>query len=134
MMGGAQRGGNVADDMGIFCTRVGIESHAARGVVEFVDDVLVDTGADTTWVPARLLESIGISRERVVRYRLSDGSVVTRDIGYAIVHAGGTATADEVVFALPEDLVVLGARSIQGLNLKVDLVKKEFVDGGSMLA
>ena len=124
----------MTDGMGIFRTRVGIESHTARGVVEFVDEVLVDTGADTTWVPARLLESIGISRERIVRYRLSDDSVVTRDIGYAIVHAGGTATADEVVFALPEDLVVLGARSIQGLNLKVDLVKKEFVDGGPMLA
>lgn len=133
MMGGAQRGGNVADDMGIFRTRVGIESHTARGAVKFVDDVLVDTGADTTWLPAPLLESMQIRREETTRLRLPDGRVIERDIGYAIVHAGGKMTSDEVVFALREDLLVLGARSIQGLNLRIDLVNKEFVPAGPLL-
>ena len=124
----------MADDMGIFRTRVGIESHTARGTVQFVDDVLVDTGADTTWLPAPLLESMQIRREETTRFRLPDGRVIARDIGYAIVHAGGKMTSDEVVFALPEDLLVLGARSIQGLNLRIDLVNKEFVPAGPLLA
>jgi hypothetical protein len=54
--------------------------------------------------------------------------------GFAIVHAGGTFTNDEVVFGEPGDLVLLGARSLEGLNLKVDLVGKRLVSAGPMLA
>lgn len=124
----------MTDDMGIFRTRVGVESHTARGAVEFVDNVLVDTAAEMTWLPAPLLKSMGIMPERTRSFRLADGSVVTRDIGYAIVHAGGEAVSDDVVFALPGDLALLGARSIEGLNFKVDLANKEFVAAGPMHA
>lgn len=120
----------MSTDMGIFRTRVGIESLAARGVVQFVDDVLVDTGSEMTWLPAQLLESMGIERENTLRFRMANGSVVTRDTGYAIVHAGGAKAPEEVVFALPTDSVLLGAHSIEGLNFKVDLANKEFVNAG----
>src|SRR6187397_3531234 len=101
MMGSAQRGGNMADDMGIFRTRVGIESHTARGTVQFVDNVMVDTGSEMTWLPAAVLESMGITREHTVRFPMADGSVAIRETGYAIVHVGGGKTSDDVVFALP---------------------------------
>jgi hypothetical protein len=55
-------------------------------------------------------------------------------VGFAIVHAGGTFTNDEVVFGEPDDLILLGARSLEGLNLKVDLVGKRLVSAGPMLA
>jgi hypothetical protein len=51
-----------------------------------------------------------------------------------IVHAEGRETNDEIVFGEPGDLVLLGARSLEGLNLKVDLVEKRLVAGGPMLA
>jgi hypothetical protein len=54
--------------------------------------------------------------------------------GFAIIHAGETFTTDEVVFGEPDDLVLLGARSLEGLNLKVDLVGKRLVSAGPMLA
>jgi len=134
MMERAQRGGNMTDDMGIFRTRVGVESLTARGTVQFVDNVMVDTGSELTWLPAPLLESMGIRREKTVRFRMADGDVVTRETGYVIVHAGGAEVPDEVVFALPGDLALLGARSIEGLNFKVDLANKEFVAAGPMPA
>jgi len=124
----------MADDMGIFRTRVGIESHTARGTVQFVDSVMVDTGSEMTWLPAAVLESMGITREHTVRFLMADGSVAIRETGYAIVHVGGGKTSDDVVFALPGDLALLGARSIEGLNFKVDLANKEFVAAGPMPA
>ena len=37
---------------------------------------------------------------------------------------------DEVVFGEPGDLVLLGARSLEGLNLLVDPHRKVLVDAG----
>ena len=124
----------MAGDMGIFRTRVGIESHTARGAVVFVEDVMVDTGSEMTWLPVTVLESMGIVREQVVRFRMPDGGVVSRDTGFAILHVGGAFVSDDVVIALPGDLHLLGARPIEGLNFKVDLANKEFVAAGPMPA
>lgn len=134
MVGKLKRRGNMTDDMGIFRTTVGIESHTARGTVQYVEGVMVDTGSESTWLPASILESMGIQREDVVRFRLADGSVVERDTGYAIVHAGGKKVSDDVVFANAGDLLLLGARTIEGLNFRVDLANKEFVAAGPMPA
>jgi predicted aspartyl protease len=122
----------MAEDMGIFRTRVGIESLGARGTVRYVDDVMVDTGSEMTWLPAAFLESMGIEREDVFRFRMADGRVIARDTGYAILHAGGAKIPDAVVFAVPGDLPLLGARTIEGLNFTVDLANKEFVAAGPM--
>lgn len=122
----------MAEDMGILRTRVGIESHTARGTVRYVDNIMVDTGSEMTWLPASLLETMSIVREEIVRFRMADGSVVERDMGYAILHAGGARIPDAVVFGLPGDLPLLGARTIEGLNFKVDLANKEFVAAGPM--
>ncbi len=55
-------------------------------------------------------------------------------MGYAIVHAAGTRTSDEVVFAKPGDMVLLGARTIEGMNLRVALNEKRLVPGGPVPA
>jgi len=47
-----------------------------------------------------------------------------------IVHASGTETTDEVVFAEPRDLTLLGARTLEGLNLRVEPATKRLVDAG----
>jgi hypothetical protein len=46
------------------------------------------------------------------------------------VFAGNSRTIDEVVFGEPGDLVLLGARSLEGLNLRVDPVHKMLIDAG----
>jgi hypothetical protein len=55
-------------------------------------------------------------------------------MGFAIVHAGGTKTSDEVVFVDAGDMVLLGAHTIEGMNLRVDLKQKRLVPAGPVPA
>ena len=121
------------DEMGLFRTTIGVES-LARGVVRDVADALVDTGSELTWIPRPVLESIGVKVERKRAFIVADGRRVERDVGYAIVHAGGTSTVDEIVFAEETDFPILGVRSLEGLNLRVDPTRKQLVDAGPILA
>ena len=131
--GRAEEGANVSD-VGTFHTTVGLESPLNRGHIVELANVLVDTGAEATWIPRQTMESLGITPERAERYRMADGRVLERQVGYAIVHAGGKATADDVVFAEGSDLTILGARSLEGLNLRVDPRLKQLVSAGPILA
>jgi predicted aspartyl protease len=129
------RRGPSIPDMGLFFTTCGVENPLRRGVIHQLDQVLVDSGAELSWIPAHVLEALGIEREkRAERFVSASGQVLVREIGFAIVHAGGNHTIDEVAFGEPGDLVLLGARTIEGLNLKVDLPNKRFVAGGPILA
>jgi predicted aspartyl protease len=121
-------------DVGTFRTTISIEHPAHRGVLRTVDDVLVDSGSDFTWIPRAVLEALGVARERTERMIAADGRILERDIGFAIVHVEGKSTNDDVVFAEAGDLVLLGARSLEGLNLRVDPREKRLVSGGPIVA
>jgi predicted aspartyl protease len=121
-------------EVGIFRTTIGIESAVHRGRVEELPDTLVDTGSELTWIPRSVLESLGIRPERRQGFVVADGRTVEREMGYAIVHSASVATADDVVFAEENDFVRLGWRSLDGLNLRVDVVRKQLVDAGPILA
>jgi len=118
------------DDLSTFRTDVLIENPARLGERRVMHDVLVDTGAELSWFPGDMLESLGISRLKTWHFRQADGTVLTRWTGASMVHVGGTSTVDEVVFGEPGDLVLLGARSLEGLNLRVEPVGKRLVDAG----
>jgi len=121
-------------EMGTFHTTVGIESPLQRGRIIELRDVLVDTGAEATWMPRPVLETLGIAPERKETYQLADGRLLEREVGFVIVHAGGKATNDDVVFAEQHDLILLGARSLEGLNLRVDARSKQLVSAGPIVA
>lgn len=121
-------------EVGIFRTTIGIESVSQRGQIQELADTLVDTGSEFTWIPRAVLESLGIRPERRQGFIVADGRRVEREVGYAIVHAGEVATADDVVFAEESDFVLLGVRSLEGLNLRVDAARKQLVDAGPVLA
>jgi len=93
--------------------------------------LLVDTGSEFTWVPADKLVEAGITvRKRDVPFRMANGQVVTRHIGYAIIQSNGFETIDEVVFAEPGDLRLLGSRTLEGFGATVDARKKRLVAAG----
>lgn len=121
------------DEVGIFRTTIGIESAGDRGRVRELADTLVDTGSEFTWAPRTLLESLGINPERRQWFIVADGRRLERDIGFAIVHAGGVSAPDIVVFAEPGDMTLLGVRSLEGLNLRVDVVGKRFIEAGPII-
>jgi predicted aspartyl protease len=93
--------------------------------------ILVDTGSEFTWVPAdRLLEAGITIRKRDVACRMANGQVVTRDVGYAIIQSNGFETVDEVVFAQPGDLRLLGWRTLEGFGATIDARRKRLVAAG----
>ena len=93
--------------------------------------LLVDPGSEFTWVPAEKLREAGIPvRKRDVPFLMVNGQVITRDVGYAILRVDGFETVDEVVFAQPGDLRLLGSRTLEGFGATVDARKKRLVAAG----
>lgn len=121
-------------DMGTFRTMIQVENPLARGRLSTAADALVDTGSEMTWVPEEILRSLDVPVENTRRFVTATGERVVREFGYAIVHAAGAKTIDEVVFARPGDMVLLGARSLEGLNLRIDPRAKRLIDAGPILA
>ena len=121
-------------DMGIFRTTIAIENWLNRGTFREIADVMVDTGSEYTWVPRADLEALGIAPERAARFSTADGRVLERQIAFAIVYAGDMSAPDIVVFAEPGDMTLLGARALEGLNLRVDVVTKTLVPAGPVPA
>jgi len=122
------------DDMGIFRTRIGVASLGQTDVVIYVDDVMVDTGSEYSWLPEDLLARIGIAPVRVDRFETADGRILERSIGFAMIHAGGRSAPSVVVFAGTHDMVLLGAHGLEGLNLRVDLARRELAPAGPVPA
>ena len=120
--------------MGTFRTDIELENPASPGERRLVQSLLVDTGSELTWVPAPLLDSLGIARVKQLRFRQATGQIVVRWTGDARVFAAGTRTLDDIVFGEPGDQSLLGARTLEGLNVVVDPVSRRLVDAGAMPA
>jgi predicted aspartyl protease len=121
-------------DMGTFRTTIMIESVERRGEMRAIENALVDTGSEYTWVPSGVLADLGIRPEQTQRFVVADGRHLERQVGIAIVHAAGAMAPDFVVFAEPGDMILLGARSLEGLNMRVDAQRKQLVPAGPILA
>ena len=119
-------------DMGSFRIDVEIENPEQTGLRREVRNVLVDTGAELSCLPAAVLDALAIPRRKLLRFRQADGSILERWTGPAYLYAAGTSTTDDVIFGEPDDLILLGSRSLEGLNLRIDPVAKRLIDAGPM--
>ena len=121
--------------MGTFFVRCKIENVADRRKSAVLSKMLVDTGTEYTWVPTATLEKLGIEREKKdLTFIMANGQRITRSVGFAIVRLDKHFTVDEVVFAEKGDLLILGARTLEGLNLTVNSSRKKLVAAGPILA
>ena len=120
----------MTNEMGTFRVEVEIENPVRAGEKRTLQSVLVDTGALLSWVPAEILESLGVERGNKWRFRQANGTVLERWAGTVVLHVAGRRVADEVVFGEPGDLVLLGARTLEGLNLRVEVTTMQLVDAG----
>lgn len=117
--------------MGTFYTPCRIENLADPGKTTDLPWLLVDTGSECTWILRTILEGIGVTQERKLRsFSMADGRTITRPVGYLILRVGNDETVDEVVFAEPGDLQILGARTLEGLGLRIDPVRKMLIPAG----
>jgi predicted aspartyl protease len=121
--------------MGTFYTRCKVENIVNRTKSAIIPKLLVDTGSGYTWIPADALAKIDIKREKKdVPFVMANGQQITRCVGFAIIRLDKVFTVDEVVFAEKGDLPILGARTLEGLNLAVDSKRKKLVAAGPYLA
>jgi predicted aspartyl protease len=121
--------------MGTFKIKCKIENIAARNKSAVIPQMLVDTGSEYTSVSATTLEKLNVQREKKnVSLIMANGQIVSRSVGFAIVRYDKFFTVDEVVFAEKGDLLLLGARTLEGLSLMVDSQKKKLVAAGPILA
>ena len=121
--------------MGTFYTSCRVENDIDRKMAVEVPKLLVDSGSEFTWIQADTLKRAKVSREKKdSTFVMANGQQITRTIGFAIIRVGDAVTIGEVVFAEPGDLELLGARSLEGLNLRVDSRAKKLVAGGPILA
>jgi hypothetical protein len=117
-------------DMGTLRINIEIENPVLPGRRIVLPSVFVDTGSELSWIPASILESLGIKRLKLSRFRRASGTILERWVGSGWVHAAGTFTIDDIVFGEPGDMTLLGARTLGGLNLRIDPVAKQLVDAG----
>jgi len=121
--------------MGTFYTNSRVENHVDRKQSAEVNKMLVDSRAEFTWINGDILKSIGVKREKKdYTFVMANGQQITRAVGFAIIRVGEALTTDEVIFGEPGDLQILGARSLEGMNLRVDSRAKKLMAGGPILA
>jgi predicted aspartyl protease len=120
--------------MGLFYVECKIVNPAAAARSAVVPRLMVDTGAEATWVDGALLAKVGIApRKKDLQFQMANGQIITRSVGYAVLKVEKAETVDEVVFAEEGDLQLLGARALEGLNLKVDARSKKLVAAGPIV-
>lgn len=118
------------DAMGIFYVECQL-ANLRRSKRVTVPKLLVDAGSEFTWIPQLLLKQIGVRVEKKdVAFLMANGQTVTRATGYGILRAEGFETVDEVVFGLDGDLILLGARTLEGFGALVDSRHKRLVASG----
>lgn len=121
--------------MGTFKVRCKIENVANREKSAVIPQMLVDTGSEYTWVSSQTLEKLDVQREKKdVAFIMANGQIITRSVGFAILRYDKFFTVDEVVFAEKGDLLLLGARTLEGLSLMVDSRQKKLVASGPIPA
>lgn len=117
--------------MGLFYVGCKVVNPAESSRSATVPRLRVDTGAKATWIDSVVLDHAGIEpRKKDVQFQMANGQIISRSIGYAILKVDKTETIDEVVFAQRGDLQLLGARALEGLNLKGDARAKKLVAAG----
>jgi predicted aspartyl protease len=121
--------------MGSFYTGCKVENHRDPKKVAVVPRLLVDSGSEFTWLPAEVLERIGVEpQKRDLQIQMANGQVITRTIGFAVLRVDKFFTIDEVVFAQPGDLSLLGSRALEGMNVHVNARQKRLVAAGPVVA
>ena len=87
-------------------------------------ELLVDTGATLSVVPALVLERLRVCPLGSREFKGSDG-VIRRQTGTVTMAYDGTAAGVTAVFGEPDDPPILGVTALESLGFRVDPVTGE---------
>jgi predicted aspartyl protease len=89
------------------------------------DELLVDSGAAFSVVPAALLSRLGVEADDERVFRLADGEKITRGVGEAYFEYAGQGAWSKVIFGQPADSKLLGVVALESLELVLDPVNRQ---------
>ena len=90
-------------------------------------EAMVDSGAAYTFIPTSVLTKLGIRPHRRVTFELADGSQIEREVGWARVRLNGDSESSPVVFSDENITPLLGAVTLELLNLGIDPVNTRLI-------
>jgi clan AA aspartic protease len=129
-----QDDGNLQEFMSEFKVNVVARNPKSEELSTQPVSALVDTGSELTWLPGDVLKSVGITPRRKRMFATATQQKIERDVGYAILSAEGYETNDEVLFAEPGDMTLLGVRTLEGFGVMVDNIAHRFVATTTLVA
>ena len=113
--------------MGTFSVTVQV-SHPAEAGRSATVELVVDTGATISFVPADVLANLGIEPRWTEReFETASGAVIRRSVGAASLAIDSHETITPVVFAEPGDAGVLGAVALESLGFVVDPIARRLI-------
>jgi clan AA aspartic protease len=108
--------------MGI--TTVGVTLVNAQNDRRRIDtDMVVDSGAIYSVVPAAILRKIGVEPRRTETFWLADGRTIRRKMGEVRFEIQGREGVSKVIFGRAGDSPVLGMVTLETLGLSLDPLK-----------
>jgi clan AA aspartic protease len=99
-----------------------------------VVDLIVDTGAVYTMLPAPVVQELGLETPRERRVMLASGEQVTYRVGIVNLELHGEEWPTFFLEGPPGSLALLGAFTLEGFALAPDPVNKRLVPVVSLLA
>ncbi len=111
--------------MGIFYQTVALGPKDGSGFAEIT--ALVDTGSIYTFVPAPLLERLGVVPEWGSEFELADGSQVEYSLGEVRIRLNGQERTTVCIFGPPGCEPLLGAVALESFGLAADPVNRRLV-------
>jgi len=110
--------------MGFVSTKISLEEVRHGGQRREVE-LLVDTGALYSMVPAALLRELGIQPVDRLEFEMANGQPIERDVGEARFFYDGRKAVSPVIFGEEGDAAVLGVVTLEAMGLEVDPVRKQ---------
>jgi clan AA aspartic protease len=110
----------------MFQVKVGLANPSAPERLREVE-LLVDTGATLSWVPAEILKGLGVAAVSRFEFQLADGRVLEREVGAALFRINGRKLVIPVAFGEPGEEAVLGATALEALGFAVDPIEMKLV-------
>ncbi|HEY7192932.1 MAG TPA: aspartyl protease family protein [Gemmatimonadales bacterium] len=90
-------------------------------------EALVDTGASYTWISRDVLHALGVLPDEERVFVLPDGREVRYPMAWVRVRLGERTQPTQVVCGDPGTEPLLGAFTLEGLGLGVDLVNPRLI-------
>jgi predicted aspartyl protease len=88
-------------------------------------DLVVDSGAIYSVVPARVLRAIGVAPRETKVFGLANGGSVERAVSDVRYEIGGSTGAAPVIFGRRGDASLLGVVTLEALGLRLDPLRRQ---------